>query len=411
MVPVPTTQEQSGPFPRHTRPRQKLEPCASMVRFQQTGQTRAKARGVLRKRTNRAPQGAAARVRFVWLLAGPAGAALRPPLRIFKVRPMPTTVCPSCEKTSTAPNCTAGQSVRCPACSLWFQAPSLPPPKVDAPENSSPHRLRQARRSRGLVAVAAAVVLAVVGIGGCGGAGSESKQKPEGESQTARPEKSGDGGPPKQTKDAPQKVPAKDATAERDRDYLTVLETLYELDGLANGKKFWLNVDDQAGFKDLRGPSASLVVSRAFDPALKSAEFGSVERRKMFVDWHKMDSKDWRPEFVKRYPERAVINDEIAVVVRDLCSQHLTNISSHLVDQKEKIGKELFKKADSDPELNARMARNGPKIIDDQWHEYRVKYLEKQGPKLVEEVRAAVKKMDSIVRLKAKVEKAAPPQK
>ncbi|MBA4189794.1 MAG: hypothetical protein C0467_17570 [Planctomycetaceae bacterium] len=324
---------------------------------------------------------------------------------------MPTTVCPSCEKIPTTLNSVAGSSVRCSACSLWFQAPSLTAPKVDASENSSPLRFPRTGRSRGLVAVAAAVVLAVVGIGGCGGAGNESKPKQEGEGQTARPEKNGDGAPPKHMKDAPQKVPAKDGPAERDRDYLTVLETLYELDGLANGKKFWLNVDDQVGFKDLRGPSASLVVSRAFDPALKSAEFGSVERRKMFVDWHKMDSKDWRPEFVKRYPERAVINDEIAVVVRDLCSQHLTDISSHLVDQKDKIGKELFKKADSDPDLNARMARNGPKIIEDQWHEYRLKYLEKQGPKLVEEVRAAVKKMDSIVRLKAKVGKAAPPQK
>lgn len=286
-----------------------------------------------------------------------------------------------------------------------------PPPNADALallENASPIRSRRSEYPRGLLAVViATVVIAVVEIGGC--SGNESKPKPEG--QSARPE-DGDGSkPPKPTKDASQKVPSKDSDAERDRDYLMVLETNYEIIGLANGKKFWLGVDDRAAFKDLRGLSASLVVSGAFDPALKSAEFASVEQRKMFVDWHKMASKDWRPESVKRYPERAVINDEIAIVVRNLCSDRLSGISKHLLDQREKIGKALFKKADTDPELNARMARNGPKIIEDQWHEYRMKYLEKEGPKLVEEVLAAVKKMDTIVRLKKKVEAAAPPRK
>lgn len=203
----------------------------------------------------------------------------------------------------------------------------------------------------------------------------------------------------------------KGTAAERDRDYLMLLETLFELDGLANGKKFWLKVDDQPGFTDLRGGEASMVLARAFDPALKAAESTALERRKLFVDWHKLDSKDWRPEFVKRYPERAVINDEIAVAVRDLCSQRQIDISAHLVDQQDKIAKELFKKADADPELNARLARNAKTIIEDEWHEYRIRYLGKQGPKLVEEVRAAVRKMDSIVRLKKKVEAAAPPRK
>jgi len=89
--------------PRHTRLRQKLEPCASMVRFQQTGQTRARARGVLRKRTDRAPQGAAARVRFVRLLAGPAGAALRPPLRTYGVRSCPRRPARHVRSRSTFP--------------------------------------------------------------------------------------------------------------------------------------------------------------------------------------------------------------------------------------------------------------------------------------------------------------------
>ena len=189
---------------------------------------------------------------------------------------------------------------------------------------------------------------------------------------------------------------------------MMILDTLYELDGLASGAGFWLKENDRAGFNDIRGSAAALVLTRAFDPSLRSLEASSVEKRKMFVDWHGMDSKAWRPEFIKRYPERELIHEEIRVVVRDLCSEYQRDISSHLVDQQAKIGEELLAKADTDPEFNGRMARSGSKIIEDQWHEYRIRYLQKQGPKLAEAIRIAVKKMDSIVRLRAKVEAAAP---
>jgi hypothetical protein len=282
-----------------------------------------------------------------------------------------------------------------PTKSTCKESLTVPNPDTTARSRRSDSCTRAPQHSgRRFAIIVCALVIVAIGIGGVA-------CKPKSGDQTERTE-SRDG--------SATANPAKDITAERDRDYLMVLETLYELDGVANGKKFWLKVDGQPGFNDLRGAEAAMVMARAFDPALKAAEFASVEQRKMFVDWHKMDSKEWRPEFVKRYPERVLINDEIAVVIRDLCSQHLTDISMHLIDQKGKIGKELFKKADSDPELNARMARNGPKIIDDHWHEYRMKYLEQRGPKLVEEVRSAVKKMDSIVRLKAKVEAVAPPR-
>jgi len=139
-------------------------------------------------------------------------------------------------------------------------------------------------------------------------------------------------------------------------------------------------------------------------------EAATVVNRKMFVDWHAMDSKAWRPEFIKRYPERELINDEITVMVRDLCSERQSELARHLLGQWDKISKELNAKADQDPAFNARMARNGVKMIEDAWHEYRMRYLEKEAPKLGKEVRAAVKKMYSIQRLKTKVEAAAPPQ-
>ena len=49
------------------------------------------------------------------------------------------------------------------------------------------------------------------------------------------------------------------------------------------------------------------------------------------------------------------------------------------------------------------MARNGPQLIDDRWHEYRLNYTSKEAPKLVADIRARVRGLDSITRLKAKV--------
>lgn len=88
-------------------------------------------------------------------------------------------------------------------------APNLPEhPFPDQSQHN--RRIAWVPRSRGLAVVGLVMaVLAVIGISGCGGASNESKPKPEG--QTARPEKNGDGSPPpKQTKDAPQKIPPKD---------------------------------------------------------------------------------------------------------------------------------------------------------------------------------------------------------
>jgi len=195
----------------------------------------------------------------------------------------------------------------------------------------------------------------------------------------------------------------RDATAERDRDYLDILESMLEVDGAANGKKFWLSADTDPAFKDLRGGEALRVVSRGFDPKLSSGEFIIVEKRKMFAAAHGIDSKEWRAEFVKRHPEREAMNDEVRVVVRRLCDTRLGDISAHLIEKRVAISKDLFKRADADPALNARVALNGPKMIDDELHEYRVRYLEKEGPKLAEEVQAEVNKMDSLVRLRKKL--------
>lgn len=330
---------------------------------------------------------------------------------------MPKMTCPACQKSLNVPDGAAGRSARCPKCEHRFRLPTPPAPDepdelaaLDLPDDmpSAPARrtgrsVRTPTRSGARIAVVG-VVVAVLGVGaGAIWLASSGTPKPESASQKAD-EKNGTTQPAKG--DTP--APAKDERAERDRDYMMVLDTLLELDGLANGKKFWLGVSAQPGFSDLRGGQASLSVARAFDPALKATESSSVELRKLFTKWHGQDSKTWRPEFVKRHPERDLVNDEIAVVVRKLCEKRQLAISEHLVAQHGAIAKELFKKADTDPVLNAKLARDGEKIVDDEWHDYRMKYLGKQGPLLVDEVRTAVKKMDTVVRLKTKVEAAAP---
>jgi hypothetical protein len=304
--------------------------------------------------------------------------------------------------------------VRCPSCSTRFTVPEddaegdrdRNADEKDEGDEGEPARPRRSSRqpsaNNTLVpwVIAGAAVLLVVLLGGGVAVfmafGSRSPVEAEQRPEPANPIK--DGGNGGKRPDAKQ-----DSTAERDRDYLDILETLLLIDGAANGKKFWLSADGDPAFKDLRGAEATNVMARAFDPHLMSEESASVEKRKEFATSHGMDSKVWRAEFVKRYPERETMNDEIRVLVRRLCDQRLADISGHLIEKRVDISKELFKKADADPALNARMARNGPKIIEDEWHEYRVRYLEKQGPKLAKEVQEAVNMTDSLVRLRAKL--------
>src|SRR5262249_19508187 len=152
---------------------------------------------------------------------------------------------------------------------------------------------------RQVAIIACALVIVAIGIGGVA-----CKQKSDPTERTETREGS------------PLANPAKETDAGGGREYMKVVDKVYEINGLAHGAKCWLKVDSKPGFKDLRGTEAAMVMARAFDPAIKSAEFASVEQRKMFLDWHGMDSKTWRAEFIKRYPERELINDEIQVVVQ-----------------------------------------------------------------------------------------------
>lgn len=306
-----------------------------------------------------------------------------------------TFACPACSKSLRIPATAAGRTARCPACQHRFQVPAAEAPSEVPLSLDEPHDAGGRRSSRGtLIGITLAVLVAGVAVAVLVRSGGSAKSPAAGGST--------DQVTPAST---PAATAAKDSVAERDKDYLRVLLGLYEYHGVLAGAKFWTgDHSTSAGFNDLRGALAANAAVRAFDPDIRTLDTASVEDRKSFTDWHGMDSPKWRPEFTKRYPERDVIFDEVAATIRDLCVARRGTWTEHLVlEDLPRITKELNDLADKDRVWNAKMAPSGPQVIDDRWHEYRMTYVSKEAPKLVADIRAKVRGLDSIVRLKAKV--------
>lgn len=70
------------------------------------------------------------------LLAGPAGAALRPPLRTSGARMSVSIACPSCSERLSARDAAAGRTVRCPGCGERCRVPTPSPTQAD-PDGTS----------------------------------------------------------------------------------------------------------------------------------------------------------------------------------------------------------------------------------------------------------------------------------
>lgn len=147
---------------------------------------------------------------------------------------------------------------------------------------------------------------------------------------------------------------------------------------------FWLDCRT-AAFDDLRGSKARLFLADALKTKKDALNSGILTWQRLFMDRYKMDTKQWKPDFEKRYPDRQLLHEEASEAARAFCRDKSLEYSRHLVLE---------------------LPPNGPKLGEESWHEYRMEYLRKEAPKMVEEVVDRVKGLDSFKKMKAKVTEA-----
>ncbi|MFO0802824.1 MAG: hypothetical protein U0791_06840 [Gemmataceae bacterium] len=196
------------------------------------------------------------------------------------------------------------------------------------------------------------------------------------------------GGPKQQDRKETPKQPSapetKSATADRDEDYFKVLEQSYELDGVLAATVFWLDCRS-AAFDDLQAAKARLVLADALKVKKDALNSGILTWQRLFMDRYKMDTKQWKPDFEKRYPDRQLIHDEASEVARAFCREKSLEISRHLVLE---------------------LPPNAPNVGEAGWHDYRMEYLRKIAPTIAEQVVDRVRGLDSLKKMKTKVAEA-----
>jgi hypothetical protein len=176
------------------------------------------------------------------------------------------------------------------------------------------------------------------------------------------------------------------STKDKNRDYLKVLEGGYLMTAYHEMDFEWgQNERDLLG-DPLDTFDAVTVLRRTYDGRYKAAENTQLEYRKLFLARHGLDSKDWKPEFQKQFPERDILFDEVKRMAGDLRQRHGTEVRVHLSKKHSAIA-ETAALGQLRPEFNA----------------YRQAYILDLAPKMADEVEPAVMKMDSVVRLRKKV--------
>ena len=166
------------------------------------------------------------------------------------------------------------------------------------------------------------------------------------------------------------------ATAERDRDYHEILDLSYDIQAALVASKFWISdYRKWPGMDDFgEEPRPGNEVFLRLDGLYHVLDAEKLQKRKAFVARHAMEWKDWKPEFVKRHPERDVIFDEIEAAVKRLTERQADALSAHLSTHR---GRTDFRT-------------------------YRLEYVRRETPRLVQELRDEVRKLESAATLRAR---------
>lgn len=189
---------------------------------------------------------------------------------------------------------------------------------------------------------------------------------------------------------------------ERDEDYLAILDLKFEDQAVLALTESWLKA--RGGWLDEFGAASDRAAVADYGEAQHQAlEKQIATNRQVFISRHGVDDQAYKAEFLKRYPERNVLFDEISAATRDIGQRQKLAVLTHLNAKSDQIGKELSAEADRDPRVNAEYARRGFAMVDERMRVYRTKYLTDQAPAFFKEARDAVNKMDSVKRLREKV--------
>lgn len=317
-------------------------------------------------------------------------------------KPAPTTSCPHCGRKHKFQLQKARNVHECTNCGGRFTPMEGPVQGTPLPDSGSPDdsatqasevssqgdiafggeggTLSRPRSSSGaLVAIAAAVLVVTGGIGAAVYFAS-------------RP------GVPDVPGDMIASVGGRDDVRERNADYFEILETSFEIVAVLEAANFWrVDYSRYPAFSDSRAGEAADFVSDTASDYSYIIEKQQVKYRGEFVKKHGMDSKDWRPQFTKQFPERDVIFEEIKVVVRTVSQRQIRAVNDHL--QKKKS--ELLTQMEKDPILADAMVKGDN--FEKHNAEYRERYLRDQAPKMIREVEDEVKQLKSIHELRKKV--------
>jgi hypothetical protein len=181
---------------------------------------------------------------------------------------------------------------------------------------------------------------------------------------------------------------SRNADSERHKDYFVALEAGYEREAMLEMAVAWGDGYLRT-FKDRDAHTAASIVSDEARSTSEILETKQLRLRQAFVARHGIDETAWKPAFASKYPEKAVIYDEIKVEVRRICNRQLLKAHSHLTDKLVEFQREF--PGQGVPRLEAR------------YSQYRAEYLQRQAPNMVMEVRNAIENLRSITNLKKKV--------
>lgn len=165
------------------------------------------------------------------------------------------------------------------------------------------------------------------------------------------------------------------AVSARHRDYFAIFEFQYDSVAVLTLSQTWLG--EYGRHAVLKDGSVAAVADGA-DGAADVNDRMIVDLTKEFVKTHGIDPKDHKAAFVKAYPERDVVMQEVEVRTRELAKKQMLDASGHLL---------MYLTANREAATR----------------EYRNEYLRKHARGWVEDAQKKARQLPGMVALRQKV--------
>jgi hypothetical protein len=295
---------------------------------------------------------------------------------------MITFACPQCASAQQVPDILQGQEVQCPFCGGSTVCPeasfSVRPVRgsYSTPnqiiKHHHPRRRPMTMRAAFLVTVIAVVVVASA-IGG-------------GVFFASRPR------------------PRTLADRDKDQDYLAALEPEFDRQSIQAALEIWNSCTDREWLRGDGDDYAAHTFCEAGFKKRDSCEEEMVAARARFMEKHRIDLNDWRPFFVKNYPEVKLAWDQIRIAARKAADHKAgwvnnafraekTRLQTAVLDHFNKTRNLIVRDMDAYVEREVR----GP------YADFRRHFLRHNVPKVVEEAIRAGRESREVSRLRRRI--------